>query len=86
MNKELPLLQDNAIALLKKLIATPSFSKEEQNTADILEQFLSRHSVKTYAWLNNIWAKNKYFDSNKRFIVSLYKLTDIQLLNTVLLI
>ena len=62
MTKDISLLQANAIELLKKLIATPSFSKEEQNTADLLEQFLIAHGVKPFAYLNNIWAKNKYFD------------------------
>ena len=33
-------LTENAISLLKGLIATPSFSKEEDNTADLIENFL----------------------------------------------
>ena len=40
-------LQQDAINLLKQLIATPSFSKEEDNTADILEQFLESKGVHT---------------------------------------
>ncbi|TAL46383.1 MAG: M20/M25/M40 family metallo-hydrolase, partial [Chitinophagaceae bacterium] len=59
----------DAINLLKALIATPSFSKEEQNTADIIEQFLSKHGVKTNVYLNNIWAKNKFFDEQKPTII-----------------
>jgi hypothetical protein len=39
MNESLTILQDQAIGLLKKLIATPSFSKEENDTAVILENF-----------------------------------------------
>ena len=31
--------KQDAIELLKQLIATPSFSKEEDNTADILIRF-----------------------------------------------
>lgn len=58
-------LEGAAIALLKQLIATPSFSKEEQNTADIIEQFLSRYGAKTQVYLNNIWAKNNFFDEQK---------------------
>ena len=38
----LPYLQTEAIALLKQLIATPSFSKEEDKTADIIEEFLGK--------------------------------------------
>lgn len=39
-NDQLTIPQTEAIALLKQLIATPSFSKEEDNTADIIEEFL----------------------------------------------
>jgi acetylornithine deacetylase len=69
MSSDISILQNNAINLLKQLIATPSFSKEEQNTADILEQFLLKHGAKPFVYLNNIWAKNKYFDSNKPTIL-----------------
>lgn len=62
-------LQQDVIGLLKKLIATPSFSKEEQNTADIIDQFLDSKGVKTKIHLNNIWARNKYFDESKPTIL-----------------
>ena len=65
MNESVAILQTDAIALLKQLIATPSFSKEEDNTADILEQFLERKKVKTRVHLNNIWATNKFYDESK---------------------
>lgn len=65
MNESVTILQTEAIALLKQLIATPSFSKEEDNTADILEQFLERKKVKTRVHLNNIWATNKFYDESK---------------------
>ena len=54
---------------MKQLIATPSFSKEEDNTADILEQFLESKGVHTNVFLKNIWAKNKYFDETKGSIL-----------------
>jgi acetylornithine deacetylase len=69
MSDELNILHGAAVSLLKQLIATPSFSKEEQITADILEQFLTRHRVKSYAFLNNIWARNKYYDESKPTIL-----------------
>jgi acetylornithine deacetylase len=56
-------LQTDAIDLLKKLIATPSFSREEDKTAGIIENFLKEHSIDTNRYLNNVWAKNKYFDA-----------------------
>ncbi|MES1224330.1 MAG: M20/M25/M40 family metallo-hydrolase, partial [Bacteroidota bacterium] len=59
----------DAITLLKKLIATPSFSKEETNTAAILKSFFDSHDIKAEAFLNNVWAVNKYFDSAKPTIL-----------------
>jgi acetylornithine deacetylase len=58
-------LTDSAIGLLQKLIATPSFSKEEDNTADTIENFLQSKGVTAYRYLNNVWAKNKYFNPEK---------------------
>ncbi|TZF81701.1 M20/M25/M40 family metallo-hydrolase [Pedobacter sp. BS3] len=66
---ELNKLADESIGLLKKLIATPSFSKEERQTAQIIELFLKQHGVRTYTKLNNIWAYNKYFDASKPTIL-----------------
>jgi len=66
MNKELQHSVTKAsIDLLKKLIATPSFSKEEGDTAAIIEQFLQANNVTVNRYLNNVWAKNKYFDESK---------------------
>ncbi len=55
----------NAITLLQKLIAVPSFSKEEEGVASIIEDFFENHDVHTHRKGNNIWAKNKYFDQQK---------------------
>lgn len=60
--KELHIL---AIELLKKLIATPSFSKEEDATATIIENFLKENGVAASRHLNNVWACNQYFDESK---------------------
>jgi acetylornithine deacetylase len=62
-------IQTKAIALLKELIAIPSFSKEEENTASAIESFLQSHGIKTERHLNNVWAKNKFFDSSKPTIL-----------------
>ncbi len=48
-----------AIALLQKLIATPSFSKEEDATAFILFDYLGQNGVTPNRYLNNVWATNK---------------------------
>ncbi|MEO6133996.1 MAG: M20 family metallo-hydrolase [Ginsengibacter sp.] len=55
----------DAVILLKKLISTPSFSKEEKATADILEKFFQDKNIQPKRFLNNVWLCNKYFDSNK---------------------
>ena len=68
-NEPITILQTEAIALLKQLIATPSFSKEEDNTADIIDQFLDRKGIKTRVHLNNVWARNKFFDEGKPTIL-----------------
>ena len=68
-DKDVHILQSNAVDLLKKLIVTPSFSKEEDKTAAIIEQFLQSQKVSTEKFLNNIWAKNKFFDATKPTIL-----------------
>ena len=62
-------LQKSALQLLKKLIATSSFSKEEDLTGDIIEDFLALHKVKTGRIKNNIWATNLHFDASKPSIL-----------------
>ena len=69
MTKDLAILQANAIGLLKQLIATPSFSKEEDNSSALIKSFLETNEVKTEQYLYNIWAKNKYFDATKPTIL-----------------
>ncbi len=56
---------NEAIDLLRKLIATPSFSKEEEKTAAIIFDFLSEKSLSPQRLKNNVWACNKYFDATK---------------------
>src|SRR5665811_689192 len=63
--EHLDILTNDAIALLKRLIATPSYSREEQGTALLLESFLANKGVSTHRYLHNIWAYNKYYDSAK---------------------
>lgn len=62
-------LHDAAIGLLKDLVATPSFSKEEDQTAKLIEKFLHDKSVETNRHLNNVWAKNNFFDEGKPSIL-----------------
>ncbi|MEO6355931.1 MAG: M20 family metallo-hydrolase [Ferruginibacter sp.] len=58
-------LYSEAVGLLKQLIATPSFSKEENDTAEIICAFFKKHNVPFARVGNNIYAKNKFYDVNK---------------------
>lgn len=66
---EIETLYNDALKLLRQLISTPSFSKEEDNTAELIENFLEARGIHTFSYLNNIWAKNKYFDESKPTIL-----------------
>jgi acetylornithine deacetylase len=55
-------LFNDSLNLLQKLIATPSFSKEENGTALIIQDFFSGHNVISHRMGNNIWVKNKYYN------------------------
>jgi acetylornithine deacetylase len=50
-----------AINLLQHLISTQSFSREEDKTAAIIEEFLQKRGIITQRQGNNIWAKNAHF-------------------------
>lgn len=70
LNKvELNDLSAKAIELLKQLIRIPSFSKEENQTADLIQNFIDSNGVKTLRKLNNVWCFNKYFDETKPSIL-----------------
>jgi len=58
-------LTENAISLLKNLIETQSFSKEEENTAKLIEGWFVENGISFSRSKNNIWATNKHFDERK---------------------
>jgi len=62
-------LYTGAIALLKELISTPSFSKEEDQTAGIICRYLALQRVEHSRIGNNVFAFNKYFDPAKPSIL-----------------
>jgi len=55
--------------LLIQLIKTPSFSKEEAQTALLFEAFLKEKNIPFSRKGNNIWAKNLHFDELKPTIL-----------------
>src|SRR6202789_718217 len=67
--KDVNTLYNDAVALLRQLIAISSFSKEENLTADLIEQYLQSNGVKTHRKMNNIWAWNRHFDASKPTIL-----------------
>jgi acetylornithine deacetylase len=68
-NENIHTLQQDAIELLKQLIATPSFSREEDKTAVILQTFLGRHGLQIDCVKNNVYARYKHFDESKPTIL-----------------
>ncbi len=55
--------------LLKQLIATPSFSRQENDTADLLCRFLEEHAVRYDRSGNNLWAYNRHYNEDKPTIL-----------------
>lgn len=66
---EIDVLYKDAVGLLQDLIRIPSFSKEEGETASLIEAFFADRNVPARRYLNNIWAINKYFDDAKPSIL-----------------
>lgn len=62
-------LYSDAIELLKQLIQTPSFSREEDKTAAIIFDFFKEKNVDAERFENNIICKNKFFDATKPTIL-----------------
>jgi len=69
MTKDVNQLQQDAVNLLKELIATPSFSKEEEQTAGILCRFLGERDIVHTRVGNNVFALNKQYDAAKPSIL-----------------
>lgn len=63
------ILQHQALDLLKSLVRTPSFSRKEKGTADIIESFLSSKGIITRRVHQNIIAQSSQFDESKPTIL-----------------
>ena len=64
MKRQLELTKE-AIAILKKLIETQSFSSEEEHTAALIETWFIANDIECNRTKNNVWAINKHFDESK---------------------
>ena len=55
----------DAVQLLKKLIATPSVSRNEKDAADIMEQTIRSYGFKTQREANNLWIIDPHYDESR---------------------
>lgn len=53
---------NTAVELLKQIISIPSFSREEQGTAQLIQGFLQGRGIPTSRLENNVWARNRFYD------------------------
>ncbi len=56
---------DTAISLLRDLIQTPSFSREEQDTASLLNLWLSSRGLEVRRSGNNLWVRGAAYSQDK---------------------
>lgn len=69
MNKNIEQLIEDSKSLLAQLIEIPSFSREEEQTADCISHFLIERGISNNQVGNNVIAYNKYFDPSKPTIL-----------------
>lgn len=60
---------DEAVALLKRLIATPSVSRDEGKAADVMEIYMEKCGLKPRREANNVWAIDPEYDANRRTVL-----------------
>lgn len=57
-------LLHKAFGLLQQLIAAPSFSKEEFQTAEIISVFFEKERIPFHREQNNVWTFNKHYNDS----------------------
>lgn len=55
----------DAVQLLKKLIATPSVSRNEKDAADIMEQTIRSYAFEPQREANNLWIIDPHYDESR---------------------
>lgn len=65
MHKDRSTIKQGALQLLRSLIETPSFSKEEDGTASLIYSFLAKQGITPYRSANNVYAIGSQFDQKK---------------------
>ena len=61
MTYDLTTMTDEAVGLLKTLIAIPSVSREETQAADCLQQYIELQGMETGRKGNNVWCLSPAF-------------------------
>ena len=64
MTTDIQTLVSEATGLLKSLIAIPSLSREEEQAADFLQNYIEMQGMTTGRKGNNIWCLGPMFDLN----------------------
>src|SRR6218665_1492013 len=65
MRHTIDALYAESFALLQRLIETPSYSREEDKTAQLIFDFLKNKNIAVNRKGNNVWATNLYYDAAK---------------------
>lgn len=58
-----------AVALLKKLVATPSISRDESQAAQVIEQYLKEKDIVYQRYANNILCMDPFYDEKRSTIL-----------------
>lgn len=58
-----------AVALLKKLVATPSISRDESQAAQVIEQYLKEKGIVYQRYANNILCMDPFYDEKRSTIL-----------------
>lgn len=69
MEQDIDALYYNAIDLLKGMISTPSFSREEHNVADLVVAYMKKMGFEPQRKGNNLWIQSKNFDASRPTIL-----------------
>ena len=65
MITDIQTLVSEATGLLKSLIAIPSLSREEEQAADFLQNYIEMQGMSTGRKGNNVWCLSPMFDLSK---------------------
>lgn len=69
MKYDIDALYYNAVDLLKNMISTPSFSREEHNVAELIAAYMIKMGFTPNKKGNNLWIQSKDFDASKPTIL-----------------